>query len=49
MAAVIQNIIHKVKNRLDPYLRDNRISPFFDFIEKKIHLNRSLIAFGMLL
>jgi hypothetical protein len=47
MAAVIQNNIQKVKTGLNPYLQNNRISPFFDIVEKKVHLERSLITLGM--
>ena len=49
MAAVIQQSMLKVKNKLNPYLNNNRISPVFDLVEQKVHLDRSLIALGMLL
>jgi hypothetical protein len=49
MAAVIQNSFHKVKNEINPYLYNNWISPFFDLAEQKVHLERSIIALGMLL
>ncbi|CAF1158107.1 unnamed protein product [Rotaria sordida] len=48
MSAVIKNNIHKVKNELNPYLHNNRISLFLDLVEQKIHLERSLIALGIL-
>ncbi len=49
MAALIRNIIQKLKNKLDTYLYNNQISPFLDLAERKIHLHRSIIALGMLL
>jgi hypothetical protein len=47
MDAVIQNHMQKVKTGLNPYLQNNRISPFFDIVEKKVHLERSLVTVGM--
>jgi hypothetical protein len=49
MAAAIKNSVYKMKNQLDAYLHNNRVSPLLDLIEKKIHLERSLIVLGMLL
>ncbi len=49
VTSVIKDINNKVKCKLDPYLRDNQISPFLDFIEQKLHLERSIVMLGMLL
>jgi hypothetical protein len=49
MSGVIQNNMKKVKIGLDSYLQNNRISPFLDIIEEKIHLERSFVVFSMLL
>ncbi|CAF1521836.1 unnamed protein product [Adineta steineri] len=47
MAALLQKNFDKVKNRINPYLHNNRISPLLDLAENKIHVERSIIALGL--
>lgn len=48
MGAILKNTTYKIKSEVHSYLYNNSINPVFDFIEKKIHLERSIIVFGML-
>jgi len=46
MAGPIQSNIHKLTDKLKPYLYDNQISPYLSIIEKKTNLKREQIALG---
>jgi hypothetical protein len=50
MAAIIQIGFQKVKNVFHPYLYDdNKMGLILGLVEQTIHVERSLIATGMLL
>lgn len=45
----MQNSINKVKDELNSYLQNNQMSPLFEFVERTVHIDRSIIALGMFL
>jgi hypothetical protein len=49
MAAIIQLGFQKVKNVFHPYLYNDKMGLILGLLEQTIHVERSLIATGMLL
>jgi hypothetical protein len=49
MAAIIQISFQKVKNVFNPYLYNDQMGLILGLVEHTIHVERSLIATGMLL
>ncbi len=48
MAAIIQMMIDKIRDKFNPYLYNKRVSPYLGIIEQIVHMERSLFVFGML-
>jgi len=49
MVSLFQSGFSKLKNKLNPYLYNEQISPFLEIVEQKVHLERSILGLGIFL